>query len=476
MLFNSYKFIFFLIFFFVIYWMVPKKYQWTVILISGILFYMSSSPVYILLVFSDILVTYFSALLIEKYPGNKKISLTLSLIVCIGILFTYKYFNFFNDSLSFLAGCIGISFKPYALRLLLPVGISFYTFQTLSYAIDVYKGDSKTEHNLFQYAAFILFFPQLVAGPIERAEHLLPQIKKEHVYDHDVIVYGLKLMMWGFFKKVVIADNLGVIVDTVYDNLHEYSGFVLVIAAILFSIQIYCDFSGYSDIARGTAGLFGIDLMLNFRSPYFSSSVTEFWERWHISLSQWIRDYIYIPMGGNRKGKLRKRVNLFVSFLVSGIWHGANITFIFWGILHGSLRVLEDITGWRKKAGSNKWLKVLSVCVTFILVSILWIFFRADTIGDALYVLTNWQNGILGGESYLIRGFTDANVGRINPFVLLFSLMILALYDYTDDKKSVIGIVSGCRPVFRWMCYYGIVLFIVFFGNFGSNPFVYFQF
>jgi len=294
---------------------------------------MSWNPKYIVLIFMTTVVSYITAIFIEKSESInvKRIYLIIALFVCFGILFIFKYFNFVLNSVTGIFQCLRIPLHPVTLNLLLPVGISFYTFQTLSYVIDVYKGHVKAEHHFGHYATFISFFPQLVAGPIERTENLLPQIKREHIFEYEKATYGLKLMAWGYFKKLAVADVLAGYVDVIYNSPKEFTGFAFLIATFFFTIQIYCDFSGYSDIAVGTAKLLGIDLMANFKSPYFSSSIKEFWSRWHVSLSTWFRDYVYIPLGGNRKGLLRRNFNVLITFLVSGLWHGANWTFILWG-------------------------------------------------------------------------------------------------------------------------------------------------
>lgn len=315
---------------FSIYWLMPHHTRWFLLLCASYYFYMSWKPAYIVLILFTTFISYAAARLIEREPLRKKQRwiLITALVLCIGILFFYKYFNFFSITLSTLASRFLIPVHPVTVKLLLPVGISFYTFQTLSYVIDVYRGTVKAERHFGIYAAFISFFPQLVAGPIERTGNLLPQIKARHTFDANRGICGAKMMLWGYFKKMVIADLLAGIVDAVFANLCGYSGFALVLAVFFFSLQIYCDFSGYSDIAIGTARLLDIDLMINFKSPYFSSSIKEFWSRWHISLSTWFRDYVYIPMGGNRCSKLRQSVNLLTTFLVSGLWHGASWTFV----------------------------------------------------------------------------------------------------------------------------------------------------
>lgn len=313
MLFNSVSFAVFLPIIFIIYWIVPKKWQWFVILISSYYFYMCWEPQYVILIFVITAISYLMAWLIYKSSENliSKIYLFVGIAICLGILFVYKYYNFFVENLVGFSTIFGMS-KPdfFISHLVIPVGISFYTFQAMSYMLDVYNRKINPETHFGKYAAYVAFFPQLVAGPIERTDHLLPQIKRGNVFDYDQAKCGIYLMVWGFYKKIVIADMIAFYVDKIYDNLHIYTGFALILASLMFTLQIYCDFSGYSDIAIGVAKLFGIDLMNNFKSPYFATSVKDFWRRWHISLSQWFRDYVYIPLGGSRRGKIRKYYNL----------------------------------------------------------------------------------------------------------------------------------------------------------------------
>lgn len=333
MLFNSVSYGIFLPIVFILYWLLPHRFRWGLLLVSSYYFYMSWNAKYVALIFITTFVSYVAAILVEKAKtrqGKLRI-ICLSALICLGILFYFKYFNFISQSFVDLMSLFAIQLNPLTINVLLPVGISFYTFQTLSYIVDVYRGEVKAERHFGHYATFISFFPQLVAGPIERTKNLLPQLKAEHRFDYRQASYGLKLMGWGFFKKLVIADVLAKYVQTVFTSPQEFQGFALVLASVFFSIQIYCDFSGYSDIAIGTAKLLGINLMTNFKNPYFSTSVKEFWSRWHISLSTWFRDYVYIPLGGNRKGVLRRNVNLMITFLASGLWHGTEWTFVFWG-------------------------------------------------------------------------------------------------------------------------------------------------
>lgn len=333
MLFNSFAFAIFLPIVFCLYWALPHKYRWSLLLVASYYFYMSWNPKYVFLIFFTTAVSFFAAILLEKATDKKKkkFILYISAILCLGVLVYFKYFNFVSQSIVDILRAVSINLNPITVDVLLPVGISFYTFQTLSYVIDVYKGEIKAEKHFGYYATFISFFPQLVAGPIERTKSLLPQIKKLHEFNYDQATYGLKLMTWGFFKKLVIADVLSKFVQIVYESPHDFKGFSLVLASFFFTIQIYCDFSGYSDIAIGTAKLLGINLMTNFKNPYMSASIKEFWSRWHISLSTWFRDYVYIPLGGNRVDRFRHSANLLITFLISGLWHGANWTFVAWG-------------------------------------------------------------------------------------------------------------------------------------------------
>lgn len=320
MLFNSLSFAVFLPIVFALYWILPHRFRWILLLVASYYFYMSWDFKYIVLILFTTVVSYSAARLIEGKSNKryKKAVLLIAAILCLGVLFFFKYFTFVSQTISEVIGLFSIKINPITLYLILPVGISFYTFQTLSYVIDVYRGDIEAEHHFGKYATFVSFFPQLVAGPIERSSNLLPQIKAEHKFDYELASYGLKQMAWGFFKKIVIADTISKYVGSVFDNPQNYKGFSLALAVGLFTIQIYCDFSGYSDIAIGTAKLMGIKLMTNFDSPYFSQSIKEFWSRWHISLSTWFRDYIYIPLGGNRVGKVRHCLNLLITFLISG--------------------------------------------------------------------------------------------------------------------------------------------------------------
>ena len=349
MLFNSNAFYIFFPIVFAVYWLTPRRYRWGVLLASSYYFYMSWNAKYVLLILLTTVVSYGTALFIERTQSRKKRKFFMgcALLVCLGLLVFFKYFNFLSSSVTQILKSLSLPMSEITLNLILPVGISFYMFQTLGYVIDVYKGKTGACTHFGRYAVFVSFFPLLLAGPIERAEHLLPQLEKEHSFHADKAVSGAKLIAWGYFKKIAIADIVISCVDAVYSQPHSYTGLALAVATFLYAFQVYCDFSGYSDIARGVARLLDIDLMTNFKSPYFAASLKEFWSRWHISLSTWFRDYIYIPLGGSRAGAWRTRFNLLVTFLVSGLWHGASWTFVIWGGLHGLGQIIEK--EWEKR-------------------------------------------------------------------------------------------------------------------------------
>lgn len=392
MLFNSFAFLIFFPVVCLVYFVLPYRFRWIFLLVASYYFYMNWQPVYALLIFGSTAVTYLAGLKIEKTDSRRlrKLYLVSSLIINFSILFIFKYYNFINESVFAALDFLGIHWPVPNFDILLPVGISFYTFQAVGYSIDVYKGDIKAERNFGIYALFVSFFPQLVAGPIERACNLLQQFRRKFDFDAARAASGLRQMLWGYFMKVVVADRVSIYVDAVYGNVAQHTGSTLILATLLFAVQIYCDFAGYSNIAIGAARVMGFTLMENFRRPYFATSVKDFWSRWHISLSTWFRDYVYIPLGGNRVGPVRHLFNLFVTFVISGAWHGANWTFIAWGSLHGFYLIFAVL--------KNKYLphlfekrhiavRLANTAVTFVLVSFAWIFFRASGIRDAFDVI-----------------------------------------------------------------------------------------
>lgn len=473
MLFNSLAYAIFLPCVFLLYWLIPNKYRWVLLLVASYYFYMSWNAKYVVLIATTTLVSYCCALIIEKTDrvGSKRIALIVALIISLGILYVFKYFNFSVDIITSI-----IPLDIARLNFLLPVGISFYTFQTLSYVIDVYKGKVKAEKNLGVYATFVSFFPQLVAGPIERTSNLMPQMRSEKRFDYTTATYGVRLILWGLYKKMVIADNLALWVDQVYGDLGSYKGLSLIIAAFFFSVQIYCDFSGYSDIARGSAKLLNINLMENFKSPYFSASIREFWSRWHISLSTWFRDYVYIPLGGNRVSKGRNVINNLITFLVSGLWHGANLTFVLWGGLHGTAQVCENLAGVKKKEKHDPiWF--IRVLVVFIFVTIAWIFFRASSIRDAIYVIGNAFSGIGSVKAYIVSGAHALGIGKVAALkTIILYLLPLMIYDYISLKTDICDWIGKRSAGIRYAYICIVAIAILTFGYVGQSTFVYFQF
>jgi len=444
---------------------------------------MAFVPVYILIMAFTIVVDYFAGLYIEEAEGKRrKTLLVLSLVANIGVLCVFKYFNFFNANLSVLLGQFNWENPVPYLTILLPIGLSFHTFQAMSYTIEVYRRNQKAERHLGIYALYVMFYPQLVAGPIERPQNLLYQFRTKFNFEYDRVVSGLKLMGWGLFKKVVIADRLAVVVDLVFENPEGYNALSLGIGVLFFTFQIFCDFSGYSDIAIGAARVMGFKLMKNFDSPYQSTSIKEFWARWHISLSTWFKDYLYISLGGNRVSVPRWYLNLFIVFLISGFWHGANWTFIIWGALHGTYLVFELILN-RKITGTGLAFKrlrrFLSWMVTFVLVMLAWVFFRADNVQIAFVILQKLTTGL---PELLVEGIHGGSVFQylgVSKKELILScglIVFLEVVHFVDRRLSLTVWLKGKPAAFRWGVYFALVFSIVFLGVFESRQFIYFQF
>lgn len=443
---------------------------------------------YIVLIIASTLIDYFVAqkmATIETKIKRKK-WLLISIITNLSILFGFKYFNFFNENVQALFNSLNIFYGVSSFDLLLPVGISFYTFQTLSYTIDVYNGRTQAQKHLGIFAVYVSFFPQLVAGPIERSKNLLPQFYIEHKFSFNRIKYGLQQMLWGFFKKVVIADRLAIVVDAVYNNLDDYTGISLLVATLFFAFQIYCDFSGYSDIAIGSARIMGFELMDNFKRPYFSKSILEFWRRWHISLSTWFRDYLYIPIGGSRVVKWRWYYNLFITFIISGLWHGANWTFITWGGLHGIFLILAIILT-KPERYIIKMLrldnsiihKIYKVTFTFSLVCFAWIFFRANNISDALYIINNLFIDISDYSDIQKMKINLRGIGvGLNEILISISLIILMEVYNIYERSGDVWKKLEKKPIWiRWGLYYILLFCILFLAPYSRlNNFIYFQF
>ena len=500
MQFNSIHFMVFFPIVLAIYFIIPMKMRKIWLLVASYYFYMSWNPKYAILIITSTVLTYLSGILIEKcreaeYKYCKQMqtaTLAACLISNLTILAVFKYGNFFIGTLDKFLQHFHLGIINQRFDFLLPVGISFYTFQALGYIIDVYRQDIKAEKNLLQYALFVSFFPQLVAGPIERSKNLLTQLQSIStikLWNIKRITSGAILMLWGLFMKMVIADRISILVDTVFNDYFMYGSTELCLAAIGFAIQIYCDFGSYSLIAIGASKIMGIQLMENFDAPYFAMNIKDFWNRWHISLSTWFRDYLYIPLGGNRKGNFRKNINKMIVFVISGLWHGASWRFVIWGGMHGFYQVIEDVSAsWRrsliKKFNINttcfSW-RLLQAIITFILVDFAWIFFRADSIIDALRFI---KRIIIRPTPWLLfnGGIFTLGLDRIEMNILLFSLLLLFLVDLIKYKKRIMidAFLMEQNMWFEWLVIIMLVLMIFIFGEYGpafdAQQFIYFQF
>ncbi len=479
MLFNSIEFAFFFPIVTLLYFSLPQRLRTPHLLVSSCVFYMSFVPIYILILATTILIDYVAGILLEKTTGRRRYWLMIISVVstCL-VLFTFKYFYFFTDNLIGLAGLFGWKLSGPTVNIMLPIGLSFHTFQSLSYVFEVYRGQQKAERSLITYSTYVMFFPQLVAGPIERPQNLLHQFYEHHKFEYDRVLSGLKLMAWGFFKKLVIADRLAIYVNDVYAAPQEHSGLQLTIATIFFAYQIYCDFSGYSDIAIGSARVLGFRLMTNFDKPYHSLSISEFWRRWHISLSGWFRDYLYIAMGGNRFGERRHFAALLVTFGISGLWHGAAWTFVVWGLLNAIYLIFGTITRSSRNAlfraigiAEQSWPRRISMWTcTFALTCIGWVFFRAQSLGDAWYIVTHlasgWDFARIGTENFLMRQMPLAIAG----ILLLETIQVL------QGRVSFSKLIGAMPLVPRWGIYASFVIGLIMFGVFRQTHFIYFQF
>jgi len=488
MLFNSWQFILFFPTVVVIYYLLQHRHRWMFLLAASYFFYMCWKPAYLILILTSTLIDYLAGLGMgrAKTKAHKRFYLVMSLVTNLGLLFSFKYFNFFNDSLRALFGAFSFNYDIPALNVLLPVGISFYTFQTLSYTIEVYRGTQKPEKHLGIFALYVSYFPQLVAGRIERPGNLLNQFKNESFIEYDRVVAGLRQILWGLFKKVVIADRLALAVDAVYNDPQHANGPAVAIATVFFAFQIYCDFSGYSDIAIGAAKVLGHKLMKNFDRPYLAASIKQFWQRWHISLSTWFKDYLYIPLGGSRAKISRLYLNLFIVFTVSGLWHGASWTFVIWGALHGFFYIFAMLTkqfrtSIAQKTGIAKFPRVyncLQIITTFTLVCFAWIFFRANSLPDTTILIGNLFNGWL---TLFAAGGFDSLLNMLNisseEFLISAALIILLFaVQHFQGEKEVSDIVAKWNRPLRWVLYISIVLIMFNLGISQSIPFIYFQF
>ena len=456
------------------YYLLPYRFRCAWLLILSAYFYMAFVPYYILILAVTILVDYGAGLVLARTVGARKhMWLTLSIVANVGFLAFFKYFAFLRENLLQVGRFTGHEWAIPTLSIVLPIGLSFHTFQSMSYTFEVYRGRQLPERNLGVFALYVLFFPQLVAGPIERPQNLLHQFREPHDFDYRGMCDGLKLIVWGLFQKMVIADRLAAIVDTVYSHPHEYSGMTLILATVLFAFQIFCDFAGYSDVAIGTAQVLGFKLMTNFRQPYLAASVAEFWKRWHISLSTWFRDYLYFPLGGNRLGMWRHVINVMIVFAVSGLWHGADWKFVIWGALNGLFVVISGLGSGTSPAGGEtpgRWQAPLLVrrFVTFLLVCSTWVFFRASSVSEAFAIFRRLLP--------LHPGRVAAELGK-SPLLIGPALVAFALLMHVVRERYRVRALISRQPVWlRWSIYTGALAGILLLGEFESRDFIYFQF
>lgn len=497
MLFNSLEFLLFFPIVCLIYFAIPHKLRWIWLLVSSYYFYMCWNPKYALLIFTSTFITWLSGYFIDRFnkvddkaraKRLKNIIVAVSFISNLSILFFFKYFDFAINNINSVLGLIGVELLNPSFDVILPVGISFYTFQALSYTMDVYREDIPCEKNFFRYMLFVSFFPQLVAGPIERSKNLIHQLKEKHSFDFERVKSGLLLMLWGFFQKLVIADRVAISVNAVYNSHTDFGGAEIVLATLLFALQIYCDFSSYTDIARGAAEVMGFKLMDNFKQPYFARSIAEFWRRWHISLSGWFKDYLYIPLGGNRKGEARKYLNIMIVFLASGLWHGASWTFVIWGALHGAYQIIGGLT----LPAREKLCRRLSInrdsrihrlfqrIVTFALVCFGWIFFRANSMSDAMSMVGRIFAS-LNPLTLVGGGLWRMGLDKAQLLVILASVIVLIAVSKTHyDGKHFRPRVMRSNIFVRWTLIFALLFTVLIFGIYGpgysASQFIYFQF
>jgi len=482
MLFNSLQFLVFVPVVTALYFALPHRLRWLLLLLASCLFYMAFIPVYLLILAFTIVVDYGAGIWIEgSQGGRRRLFLVASLVANVGVLAVFKYANFATDNLTALGRLTGAWGALPLLSIALPIGLSFHTFQAMSYTIEVYRGRQPAERHFGIYALYVMFYPQLVAGPIERPQNLLPQFHAEHRFDHDRVMRGLLQMAWGFVEKTVIADRLAILVNHVYDAPGRHGSLELIVATYAFTFQIFCDFAGYSDIALGAARVMGFELMTNFDRPYFAGSVAEFWSRWHISLSTWFRDYLYIPLGGNRVPRWRWQVNLLVVFLVSGLWHGANWTYVVWGALHGGYLVCGIWTTGLRRAMARavgldrlpRALGLLRVLFTFHLVAFAWIFFRARSLADGVHVATHVFGPVRRAD---LAGLLTLGLSRFDLILAAASVLMLLGVHGVQRWVSITDLARAAPAPARWTLYYAAIAGILVLGKFEAQQFIYFQF
>ncbi len=479
MLFNSIEFALYFPIVCGLYFALTQRWRTPLLLVASCVFYMAFVPAYILILMITIVIDYFAGIYLERVTGKPRlVLLVVSIVATCLVLFVFKYFAFFTGSFVGFAGLLGWELTNPSLNIILPIGLSFHTFQSLSYVVEVYRGHQKAERDFTTYATYVMFFPQLVAGPIERPQNLLGQFRQFHAFEYPRVVSGLKRMAWGFFKKLVVADRLALYVNDVYASPQSHNGLQLTIATVFFAYQIYCDFSGYSDIAIGSARVLGFKLMENFDRPYHARSIGEFWRRWHMSLSTWFRDYVYVPLGGSRVGPFRRMRNILITFGISGLWHGANWTYVIWGLLNGVYLIL----GWflqplfgriftLLRMGENNLLRNgVAIVFTFTLTCAAWVLFRAQSLTDAWYIFThwssNWDLSSIKTQNFHLKHFAPA-------FAAVFTLEMVQVLSY---RYSLGDKVTQLPTLVRWPAYAGFIYVVILFGVFRSNQFIYFQF
>lgn len=488
MLFNSLTFAAFMAVVFVVYWLIPERFRYILVFASSWYFYLGFGVKGFGFMVLATIISYYAAIFMQKKKDCKKMLCGLFVVLFVGALAFFKYINFFIETVSLMVSHTPLAFTPQTLKFFVPVGISFFSFKIISYLVEVNRGTINAQTNFIKYAAFVSFFPQVASGPIGRPAPFFDELNSKKVFNPAVATDAVRLLAVGLFKKMIVADKVAVYVSRVYSSVHEYDGFALMAAAFLFSIQIYCDFSGYSDIANAVANLLGFKETKNFKQPYFAASVKEFWARWHISLSSWFRDYIYIPLGGSRVGKFKYARNIIVVFLVSGLWHGANFTFVLWGLLHGVMQVIETFVSDavakvkgvdRKELKATGPVRIVKILLVFLFVTFAWIFFEADSVGDAFYVIAHCLDKITSPVAYVKDGLGAMGINS-KMFIHLFVVIgMLFIYELLSVKKNVFKMIDKLPKVVRYAIYVIFIdLMIIWFMQYGadSGSFVYFEF
>ncbi len=475
MLFQSLSFAVFMAVVFLLYWLLPHKLRWLLLLAANGCFYLSFDSAAWIVLPITILTSYFAGIAMERQEQEKRrrVLFVAGILSVLVFLFVFKYLGFAMDTVARVLKLFAVPVRESTLKLLMPAGISFYSFQMAGYLADVYRGRIRAEHHLGKYAVFVSFFPNISCGPIERAGHFLPQLEEKKSFDYEQVVYGSRQLLWGMLKKTVFADKLAKYADLVFNNVYAFDGLSLVLATLLYTFQIYCDFSAYSDMAIGLGRMLGFELPVNFKSPYFATSITDFWSRWHISLSTWLRDYLYIPLGGNRVSRARRNINLMITFLTSGLWHGADWTFVLWGGIHGVCQVVEktvkELFDSRRKHGERRMTKILSGILTFCVVSYAWMFFRANSISEALYIAGHMFSGLS-----LTTALTQMSLRVITLWKLLAAVAFLMIFDYANERCDVLSRMSRLPIVVRWLLYAAAAVLVLHGGQ--SQQFIYFNF